>query len=62
MRTVVTVSERSLRLHDVETECLSLRPHPDRTAHCLGQQTMAKKDIVEAFIEQHVERLAQRRT
>src|SRR3984957_13394642 len=46
------------RLDDVEADRLAFRPDADGATHRFRQQLMSPEDVVEAFLEQHVERLA----
>src|SRR6516164_4281208 len=46
---------------DVEVDDVALLPHRNGAADRLGQEVMTAEGIVEAFGEQHVERLAQRK-
>jgi hypothetical protein len=39
------------RFCDIELKCLSFLPHGNGTADRLGQQTVAKKDVVQLFFE-----------
>ena len=45
---------------DIEAEHLALGPDRDRAAHRFAEQAMAQEHVVEPFVEQHVDGLAQR--
>lgn len=47
------------RFYDVDLDCFALLPNRNRAAHRLGKQLVTQEYIVEPFLKQHVERLAQ---